>query len=221
MLERLYDTREAAYRSIGETFSGVNEPEWNLIGAFNTGDHWAFEEVYKELYSQVFYFACGFVEKEEAEDITADAFCSLWRIDKNFASLQKIKTFLQVCVRNACISYLRKTKAHAEKNLEIARMLEGEEDGYGENDSYRALLLERITWEIEKLPPGARTVFKLSYFEDLNSREIASRLGIAEGTVRYQKKRALSLLREALRGVELYIMILLVSIYMNTCIYLF
>jgi RNA polymerase sigma factor (sigma-70 family) len=54
--------------------------------------------------------------------------------------------------------------------------------------------LRRIYSEIEALPPRCREVFRLRRLEGLSQREIASRLGIAEGTVEKQMQKGIALL---------------------------
>jgi hypothetical protein len=87
-------------------FASTSTDEENLQ-AFNSGNQAAFTAVYNLLYPSVFQFAHRFLSSEKAEDITADAFCKLWKMDKNFARLQSIRFFLQVTVRIASINFLQ------------------------------------------------------------------------------------------------------------------
>jgi RNA polymerase sigma factor (sigma-70 family) len=60
---------------------------------------------------------------------------------------------------------------------------------YGEVDLYRAL---------RSLPKRQREVVVLRYFGDLSEHQIASELGVAEGTVKSHASRGLAALRSAL-----------------------
>src|SRR6516164_17310 len=103
MPDQFYVTKKALSGKEEPPNPRSSRPVAEVIHMFNSGDRGAFDQVYRELYPNVFYFACRFVDQEDAADITADAFLKLWNQKKDFASLQKIRIFLQVCVRNACI----------------------------------------------------------------------------------------------------------------------
>ena len=72
----------------------------------------------------------------------------------------------------------------------------GEPDEYIiESDEVRAILLRRITQEIENLPPQAQRIFRLAVIDGMDSKAIALKLGLADSTVRNQKKRAIDMIR--------------------------
>lgn len=56
-----------------------------------------------------------------------------------------------------------------------------------------------VYWAVMQLPPKARTVVHLYYYEDYPVREIARLLGHSESAVKSQLHRARALLREKLR----------------------
>jgi len=60
------------------------------------------------------------------------------------------------------------------------------------------LSADEIFQLITRLPPGYRTVFNLAVVEDLSHAEIASLLGIAEGTSRSQLNKARQMLQQLL-----------------------
>lgn len=61
-------------------------------------------------------------------------------------------------------------------------------------------LEQEIRKAIDEMPEESRIVFKKSRFELKKNEEIAQELGISVNTVKYHIKRALSFLRERLRG---------------------
>jgi len=84
---------------------------------------------------------------------------------------------------------------HARRQSRVARSADGRppERGadavYGEVDLHRAL---------ETLPKRQRQVVVLRYFGDLSERQIATELGLAEGTVKSHASRGLAALRAQL-----------------------
>jgi RNA polymerase sigma-70 factor (family 1) len=169
-----------------------------FLFSFNHNSEKAFGGVYERLYGSTFYFARRFVDPDTACDITSDAFYKLWVQDKDFKSLQAIKVFLQVVVRNACINHLK----HEKLVEDVHSRMDFEEEATTEMmmDDAETLLLQKIYAQIEKLPAQAKRIFKMAYLEGLRERQIAKLLHLSENTVRNQKARALKLLRIAVLG---------------------
>ena len=67
-----------------------------------------------------------------------------------------------------------------------------------QEDALSNLSAAEIFSLIIQLPVGYRTVFNLSVMEDMDHKEIAALLGIAEGTSRSQLSKAKSLLQQML-----------------------
>jgi RNA polymerase sigma-70 factor (family 1) len=183
------------YRKFETNISFVNEPGEDLVYPFNEDSREAFTAMYDKLYHPVFYFARRFVNREVAEDITADIFCKLWAMQKNFLQLQNIKVFLQVSVRNACLSYLEHEEVvERHKKTILLSSDEKTEDLFYE-DEIKAEYLKQIFSAMEKLPAGQKKIFKLSYLDGLKEQEIADKLHISKSTVHTQRMRAIKRLR--------------------------
>ena len=156
----------------------------------------SFHKLYKRLYLPVFYFACRFVNPEDAEEITADSFLKLWKSDLNYSILPRVKTWLQVCTRNACLDLIKSQNNRAAKLTDFAHLA----IDTGSNQEYliREDLLNRLHLEIEKLPRQCKRVFKMAYLEGRSSRQIAKDIGISENTVSNHRVKALKILKLAL-----------------------
>lgn len=189
-------------KSVGDT----------LIHSFNRGDENAFAEVYHLYYAAIYYYARHFLaDPQEARDITAETFVKLWKLRANFDHIHKIKTFLHITTRNACIDVLRHQKWKAGKHQQLIQLLmDDDESMVARNNSPMAAatkfinglgegeLLNRIYGEIENLPPQRKIIFKLSFLEGMKNAEIAARLKISVQTVQNQKAIALKFLRLSL-----------------------
>lgn len=160
-------------------------------------DH--FDDLFKKLYLPVFYFARTFVEFEDAEDITANSFLKLWRSDLDYSILPKVKTWLNVCTRNACLDLIKTKRFENVRHTDFAYLKKENEDQEIENQ-IKEELLDRLDFEIEKLPPQCKRVFKMAYLDGQTSREIAGILNISENTVSNHRVRAYQLLRIALKS---------------------
>lgn len=188
----------------------------DLIFQFNQGDSRAYTTIYNLCAPATYYFAKRFVvEREVAEDITADTFVKLFRLHANFDSLPNIQAFLRITARNACLNYLRDQKAKDQQKQDLLYLLMQDQGKEFPEDQYRAELLQRIHAEIEKLPKKSRQVFKLAYIEGLQNEEIARLLNINYQSVKNQKARALKILRLALlnRGLLAFTLIRLYRLF--------
>ena len=173
-----------------------NELYW--MAAFKSGNPQALSYVHKLHYHPLCYFAEKLIhEKNEAEDIVAEAFIKLWRIHANFETLQNIKAFLYISTRNACFNYLKQAQRKNSIHKEILYMAD-ERDRYVLNEMVEAEVLNEVYREIEELPTKCRRIFKMLYVEGLKSEEIAGKLNISVHTVRAQRARALQLIRVVL-----------------------
>jgi RNA polymerase sigma-70 factor (ECF subfamily) len=166
-----------------------------------------FNNLYRNLYLPIYHFAKTFVDSQDAEDITADSFLKLWRSDLDLTIIPKVKTWLNVCTRNACLDLLKKKKSVVANESVFARTLQIEETNEFETE-IREILFKRLEAEIEKLPPQGKKVFKMAYLEGLSSKEIAITLQISENTVSNHRVRAFQLLRLALSSYTYLLLVL-------------
>jgi RNA polymerase sigma-70 factor (ECF subfamily) len=166
------------------------------IAAFREGKAGTFEQVFKEYHRSMCYLAEKYLlDKEEAEDVVADAFTKLWHGRMQFSDAGHIKGFLITSIRNACLNLLKQKQRRSASNNELAYLLVDKED-----DFFRKLveteLLKKLYPFIEQLPKQCRAVFEQVYFEGSSIEETATKLGISTRNVRSQKSRAEQLLRD-------------------------
>lgn len=87
----------------------------------------AFENVYKTYYIRMYHYAYGFINDMDAsKDVVSDVFSKLWK-DFSDIDLDKVSSYLYVCVRNESMNYLRKQKGMA-KYVEYCKSAFSEED---------------------------------------------------------------------------------------------
>lgn len=185
-----------------------------FIHSFQQGDENTFAEIYNLHFSAIYYYARHFLpDAQEARDITAETFVKLWKLRANFDNIYKIKTFLHITTRNACIDVLRHKKWKAGKHQELIQLLmDDNESMVVRNNSPMAAatkfvnglvegeLLTLLYRAIENLPPQRKIIFKMSFLEGIKNAEIAARLNISVQTVQNQKAIALKFLRLAIPG---------------------
>ena len=180
---------------IGLKIVFMPEKEEQFLQRINTKQTEAFRELFGEFYNSLVLFAMGFVEQQDvAEDIVQEVFIAVWERDARYPTYNAFRSFLYNSVKNASLNHL-KHKNVEEKYL-ASLNLENEGDDIDlkmmEEELYRLLFKT-----IDELPDKCRNIFLL-HLEGKGNEEIALLLNLSILTVKTQKKRAMSYIRERL-----------------------
>lgn len=139
----------------------------------------------------------------DAEDIAQDVFVKVYRSLGRFRHDAQLTSWLYRIVMNACIDNKRRRSpagwAPFTDQLEERAESVPEDMPGPEEMTYGGQLGELLDAEIARLPAGQRLVFTMRHREGLKLSEIATALGLAEGTVKRQLHAAVHRLRGALR----------------------
>jgi RNA polymerase sigma-70 factor (family 1) len=181
----------------------------NWLTAFNQGSSSAFRVIF-ESYNKIL-FTCSMQlvkDKEQAEDIVSEAFTKLWQRHDVFQTEEHLKAFLFVTTRNASLNYLRHIQRKTASQSELSYLQKDKDDQDIITDMIEGELLRSIYPLIETLPNKCKTIFKLIYFEDASTDEVAEKLHITPRNVLNQKRRAIQLLKKRL----------LVAVFVSLCL---
>jgi len=129
-------------------------------------------------------------DRGRAQDVTQDVFLKLWRALPSYDGRAALSTWVYTIARNTCLTAVR-AEAYRRPAGDIQAFEPRAESIRPENIALRSA--------IERLPEVQRTILTLFYFEDRNIAEVASLLGIPEGTIKshlHRARRALSVLLE-------------------------
>ena len=174
-------------------------PDTVLLMEFQKGNDRAFRQVFERYNKQLGYFAEKRIQdREEAEDIVAQTFSILWQKREDFETEEKIRSFLYVTTRNACIDFLRQRQRRQASGKELLYLEKDTDDVDLLKDIAESELLAIVYRAIENLPKKCKAVFKLVYLDGLSTSEGAARLRISERNVLNQKARAIKLLQRNL-----------------------
>ncbi len=167
------------------------------------------ELIFKKYYPRLCAFAIDFLEdKEDAEDIVQDVF-KVYLEKNNIISTDElaIKSFLYSSVKNACLNKFRHQKVK-DKYCQVFAQ-EEESDSHGLDNIIHAEIVGSLYEAINELPKGCAIVIRMGYLEGLKNPQIAETLGISINTVKTQKQRGLTLLRQKLGETAILCLMLL------------
>ena len=189
----------------------LNEAE--IIHGLKNGDQRAFNALFDLFFARLQHFARSLTrESQEAEDIVIRIFNSFWGRREAFDNLINIQAFFFIAVRNSCFNYLKSRERVEQHQREYKEQLPDPSDyKTAERKLIEAEVLSLLMEKIDVLPKKCREIFKLTYFENLTSGEIAQQLNISTSTVTTQRARAIKLLREVFTEEEFLVVMFLLG----------
>ncbi len=179
----------------------MDENEQDLIRRVRDSDFGAFRELFTR-YQPIIFRKSLFMTRDAdlSHDIVQEVFVRIW---ENRRKLKKELSFLALAVRisrNLVVDAARHRRIQERFRDRVPRPARSEGD-----DPEDAVELSELQEKLRKalnddLGERCRTIFLLSRFERMSTREIAVILGISEKTVENQIAHALKVLRRKLAG---------------------
>lgn len=174
-----------------DTLNSAAAPDAELLRAAAGGDAAAFEELVRRYQDRVLSFMSWHfsLPREEALDMTQEAFLAVWKSAASYRGDSLFSTWLFSVARNVGMSYFRHYLA---KKTESVGLIFGDEEYENIPDAVPGLLESLEAGErgaavraaVERLPDKLKTVLLLREWEGLSYDEIAAVTGIPAGTVR-------------------------------------
>ena len=182
----------------------------NTVNNAKHGDRKAFEKLYNEYYSNLYFFVLKNVKnKETAEDITHEAFLKSMEKIKTLEHPENYGTWLHSIAYNKCTDHFRVESRNAyfdtdeekdfaiENNaMDITVMLP---EDYAINKDRK----KEIAALIDGLKPEMRSALILYYYNDMSVSDVAKSLGMNENTAKqklFQARKKLKTQIEKLYG---------------------
>jgi RNA polymerase sigma-70 factor (ECF subfamily) len=156
----------------------------------------ALAEAYRRHAGAVFGLARRLLgEQALAEEIVQEVFLRLWNDPDRFdPSRGSLRSYLLAHAHGRAVDLLRSEGARrAREEKDARRTAEG---GYDvEHEVWDLATAEQVRQSMGRLPEGERLAIELAYFGGYTYREVASRLGEPEGTVKSRIRSGLKRLR--------------------------
>ncbi len=173
--------------------------EGRLVRQAQSGDLFAFEQLYRENHRKVFAL-CMRLSSDAAlaEELTQDVFVRAWQKLGSFRGESAFSSWLYPLTVNVALSERRSRRRRTSRFFATDDLTAFDRPPETRSPGPEA------GFDLEKalaaLPPGARAVFVLHDVEGYKHEEIAGLLDMAVGTSKAQLHRARKLLREALES---------------------
>ena len=166
------------------------------LSALQKGNERAFRILFDKFYASLCLFAESFLkDKEAAADIVQETFIKYWARHADFDNYYKIRSFLYVVTRHACLNYLRDNQAH----VDISEWKELETEDFFEKKIIEEEAYRLFYAAVEELPSQMRRVIHYT-LDGLKNAEIAQEMKISEHAVHAYKKEAYKRLRDKMKG---------------------
>ena len=181
----------------------VHQEDLALAERCRAGDVEAFETLYREHSSRLFGLTVRMLgSRTDAEDMLQDIFLTAHRKLQSYRGDARLGTWLFRLATNLCLDHLRSKSA---RMSQATSSLDDDNAAEHASPSPGAVLgtVQHIDLEraIAKLPKGCRAAFLLHDVEGFEHREVATMLGISEGTSKSQVHKARLKLRKSLAGL--------------------
>ena len=163
-----------------------------LINQILNGDTNAYGKLIARYKDLVFTLALRMLKhREEAEEVTQDAFLKAYRSLHKFKGDSKFSTWIYKVTYNTCLDRIKKNKKHY-NDVAIDDFTFNKLESFDNAlermiDSERQLLIKKC---IEKLPPDDAYILTLFYFEELSLDEISEIIQITSNTIKVKLYRA-------------------------------
>ncbi|HZP57147.1 MAG TPA: sigma-70 family RNA polymerase sigma factor [Dehalococcoidia bacterium] len=171
----------------------------DLLRDVAAGDVEALEALYDRYSRQAFALALRMLhEREAAEEVTQDAFVSVWRQAGTYRERSgRVRPWLFAIVHHRAIDRIRRARGDgATTALDDAWMRASDADVFG--DAYRNVQREQVRAAMQALPEEQRAAVEMLYFGGMTFAEIAERTGAPAGTVKSRVRLGLRKLRDML-----------------------
>jgi RNA polymerase sigma-70 factor (ECF subfamily) len=188
--------------------NNAREVDAELVLAIREGDPSAYRGLVERYQGRVYSLICGMVrDREEARDLTQDAFIKAYKNLHRFRLESSFYTWLYRIAMNVAIDHLRKMKKRKHEAFD-ENVAARDSDGllsaaHDRTNPGKALdrkeLHDQIYDALDLLSPDHRQVVLLREVEGLTYQEISDTMGIPEGTVMSRLFYARRKLRDALK----------------------
>jgi len=162
-------------------------------------------EAFRESRSAIYGIARRYCGDDAAADVTQDVFLRVWNNPTAFdAARGNLGQYMCTLARGIAIDHLRRRTSRQNRDVRHASSAPAADSDLAHRliDSEAA---DRVRQALGHLQSGERHAIMMAFFGEMTYREVAIRLGVAEGTAKSRIRAGLAKLREEL-GADFTVM---------------
>ena len=169
-----------------------------LFLAARDGDRSALLHAIRASQADVWRLAHHLVGRDDADDVTQDAFIRAWKALPAFRGDSSARTWLLSITRRACADHVRRSV----RRRRLAARLEHRAARSGTGSTADSSDVHAVSALVDELPDDQRTAFVLTQVIGCSYEEAAEVCGVPIGTIRSRVARARAHLVDAVRRSE-------------------
>lgn len=189
-------------------FSSRAQEDLELVAKAKEGDQNAFSKLMARYRDSIFFMVLKMVHnRDDAEDLTIEAFGKAFNNIGNYSADFAFSTWLFKIATNNSIDFIRKKRLQTTSLDQTSKTDDGETTPISVQDHapdpeqsvIKEQRAQKIRDAIEQLSPKYRSLIELRYLDELSYEEIAEKLDLPLGTVKAQLFRAKDMLYNILK----------------------
>lgn len=193
---------------LNSKFSARAQEDLELVDLAKKGDQVAFGKLMDRYRDSIFFMVLKMVHnRDDAEDLTLEAFGKAFNSISNYSADFAFSTWLFKIATNNSIDFIRKKKLQttsldqttSTEDGEVTPIAVRDHSANPEESMVKEQRAAKIRAAIEQLSPKYRALIELRYLDELAYEEIAEKLDIPLGTVKAQLFRAKDMLYNILK----------------------
>ncbi len=160
----------------------------SLADRLRVADEDAFRDLFRQFGQRIFRTALKILKEEEsARDAVQETMINVHRAADSFRGEARLGTWINRITVNVCLEIIRKNRKHAARtDQDISETVFLEDRGFGDpfSEAHRSEVRRRVRRALGRLTRKHRQVVRMHDLEGYTIREIASMVGVAEGTIK-------------------------------------
>lgn len=191
---------------IKQDLSEKAQHDYRLVKKALAGDQKAYSELMDKYRDSIYYMLLRMVNnKDDAEDLTIEAFSKAFKNLEQYTPDFAFSTWLFKIATNNCIDFIRRKKKtnfplDSNEDEDKLGMFVKSDTLDPEESMINIQKLKIMRSVIKKLKPSYQDLIEMHYFKELSYEEISEKLELPLGTIKAQLFRARELLYEILKN---------------------
>lgn len=187
-----------------------------VVLALEKGDQKAYAELLQRYRESVFFMMLKMCNnKDDAEDLTIEAFGRAFKKLDQYSPEFAFSTWLFKIASNNAIDFIRKKKQKYSISLDNTRAGNSENSEFSDHSAnikaqsldpeesfIKKQKMESVRILVDNLKPKYKEMIELFYFQEMSHEEISKKLNLPIGTIKAQLFRARDFLYTALKNSE-------------------